>query len=132
MTSEVMMALGDLRFSISTAAYTELERTSDYRHPTVDRIGSKPARQFIGAGDDQIQLSGTIYPAFRPQRQGLAQVSIMRQEAEKGEPLLMVDGRGRVWGEYVILSIRERQTTFFSDGSPRKIDFDMALGAYGG
>ena len=130
--SYVMMALGSYRFSLSTAAYTDLERANEWRWPSIDRIGVAPARQYGGPGEETVSMRGAIYPHFIAQRRGLEQVSRMRAEASKGEPLLMVDGTGRVWGEFVITSLRETQTVFFSDGAPRKIEFDMTLAAYGG
>lgn len=129
MTSSVMLALGEFRFSIDTAAYQNLERSSSYRWDSVDRLGVRPAMQFIGPGEDTVTLDGTIYPSFRG---GLGQVTAMRAEAAKGEPLLLVDGAGRVWGLYVITDIRETQTVFFSNGAPRKIDFNLTLKMYGG
>lgn len=123
-----MMALGDYRFSIDTAAYTQLERSTAWRWAAVERVGARPAQQFIGPGEDTITLDGSIYPYYKG---GLGQVSAMRAAAAKGEPLLMLDGTGRVWGLYCITEVRETQTVFFSGGQPRKIDFTISLTAYG-
>lgn len=128
-TSMVMMALGEFRFSLSTAAYQDLSRTNSWRWPSVDRIGARPAVQFVGPGEDSVSMSGVIYPHFRG---GLGQIEAMRREADKGEPLMLVDGRGQVWGKYVITDIREGQTEHWSNGAPRKQDFDLTLQAYGG
>lgn len=49
-----------------------------------------------------------------------------------GEPHQLVDGTGRVWGDFVIIEIREGQTTFFSNSNPRRIEFDISLQMYGG
>ena len=130
--SSIMMALGAFYFEISTAAYDDLQRRTEYRWPTQDRIGVAPARQWVGKGDDTITLSGKIYPHFVLSRSGNEQVSRMREVASTGQPLRMVDGAGRVWGMYVITSITEGQSTFFSDGRPRCIEFTVELGAYGG
>lgn len=127
--SSVMMALGDYRFCLDAAAYQSLERSTLYRWEAVDRIGVAPGQQFIGPGEDRIDLSGVIYPAFRG---GLGQLDEMRAEAGKGEPLMMVDGMGRVWGDFCITEVRETQTVFFSNGTPRKIEFSLTVVAYGG
>lgn len=129
--STTMMALGPFRFAIDTAAYQRLSRTTEYRWPAQNVIGGKPVKQYVGPGEDRIEMSGTLYPAFRRQRQGLAQLSYMREAAAMGEPHLMVDGNGRVWGLFVIESITEDQAVFFADGTPRRIDFSMSLSAYG-
>jgi phage protein U len=122
-----MMALGGYRFSLSTAAYQDLERTSSWRWPSADRVGARAVPQYVGPGEDTISMRGTIYPHFRG---GLGQLSAMRAEASQGAPLLLVDGSGRVWGKFVITEIREGQTVFFSNGKPRRIDFDISLTMY--
>lgn len=126
--SFVMMALGEYRFSLATAAYQSLDRSSDWRWESVDRIGARPAKQYLGPGEDTVNMRGTIYPHFRG---GLGQVEAMRTEANKGEPYLLVDGTGKVWGNYCITNVSETQETFFSNGIPRKIDFTIALAMYG-
>ncbi|TAN71131.1 MAG: phage tail protein, partial [Magnetospirillum sp.] len=97
--TEVMMALGGYRFSLSTAAYQDLDRTNEYRWAAQERMGRRSARQFTGPGDETIALSGVILPHYRG---GLGQLDAMRAEAGKGKPLMLVDGLGRVWGKYCI------------------------------
>lgn len=126
--STVMMSLGDFRFSLGTAAYQALDRSAAWRWQAVDRINARPMQQFIGRGDETVTMDGTIYPHFRG---GLGQVAAMEAEADKGKPLLMVDGTGKVWGQYVITRIREGQTVFFSNGMPRRIDFTIELSYFG-
>lgn len=132
MSSTVMMALGAFRFGLSTAAYQDFERNNEYRWASIDRVGTRPAKQWIGEGDQTINLRGVIYPGFIAQRNGLGQLPAMREQAGLGLPLLLVSGSGRVFGEHVITSIREGQRTFFSDGTPRSIEFDISMVAYGG
>lgn len=126
--SLVMMALGDFRFGLNTAAYEELERRTNWRWPEVERIGALPALQFTGPGQDTVNLSGVIFPQFRG---GLGQMDTMRAEANKGLPLNMVDGTGRVWGLWCIIDIGETRRVLFSDGTPRQIEFFISLSNYG-
>lgn len=60
----MMMALGMFVFSLSTAAYQELQRQTEWRHVSNTRIGAAPARQFVGRGDDSITLPGVILPEW--------------------------------------------------------------------
>lgn len=128
MSGEVMMALGAYRFSLATAAYATLQRATEYRWASQDRLGRGPARQFVGQGDDTITLAGVIYPHYKG---GLRQVDTMRAEAAKGQPLDLVDGFGRVWGPWVILSVRENQSALLGNGAPLKIEFQVELAAFG-
>lgn len=125
--ADTLLALGDFRFSIDTAAYQEFQRTTEYRWPKQERIGQGPARQFVGLGDDTITLPGVVYPHNRG---GLGQVATMRAMAGQGLPLMLVSGTGEVLGKFVIETVEENASAFFSDGAPRRQAFSLKLGRY--
>jgi phage protein U len=126
--SETLLALGDYRFSIDTAAYQTLKRRQSYRWQSQERLLRSPAQQFVGIGDDTITLAGVIYPHYRG---GLGQLNNLRQQAETGEPLLLVDGLGFVWGRWVIVTIDETQSYLQSNGQALKQTFQLQLSYYG-
>lgn len=126
--TEIMMALGTYRFALPSAAYQQLRRTAEYRWPSQERLGRRPARQFVGPGDERLELEGIIHPHFAG---GLGQLDRMRELAGQGEPQMLSDGRGRVWGLWCIERIEETQTIFDRNGDPFKIEFRLALGRYG-
>lgn len=126
--ADIMMALGDYRFSMDTAAYDRLRRVNAYRWTAQDRMGRRPAMQYAGPGRETVELSGTILPHYRG---GLGQLDAMRDAAGGGEPLMLVDGRGIVWGKYVIEEISEEQSVFLRGGVPRKVGFSLRLSRYG-
>lgn len=126
--SETMMALGTYRFSIDSAAYQELKHSQAYRWQAQERLQRRPAMQFLGAGEESIELTGVIYPHFKG---GLEQLDTMRTDANKGQPLLLVDGLGFVWGQWVITQIDEGQSFFQGNGQPLKQSFQLKLVNYG-
>lgn len=126
MFGQVLMALGSFRFS-APGGMDQAKRSSKWRWPSQERIGAAPALQYTGPGEDKVTLSGTIYPHYTG---GLGQVDAMRAQAGRGSPLPLVDGGGRYWGEYVILSIDETRSSLLSDGSPRKVEFEIELQRY--
>jgi phage protein U len=128
MMSETMMALGAFRFSLDTAAYQDFKRSQTYRWQSQERLLRRPALQFIGLGEETIELNGLIYPHFRG---SLTQVETMRIVASKGSPLVLVDGLGFVWGQWVIKQISEGQTVFQPNGQPLKQTFQLSLSRYG-
>lgn len=128
MSTEMMLALGDYRFSVATAAYQSLKRTTEYRWAAQQRQGRRPAQQFIGVGRDEISLQGMIYPHYSG---GLGQLDTMRAEAGKGLPLMLVDGQGGVHGKWCITRVEEGQKQFFAGGLPRQQTFALALTHYG-
>ena len=123
------MMLGPYPFMLRTAAPQTVARRSDYRWQRQDRIGRKPAHQFLGAGADEITLSGEILPHFAG---GYGQIDAMRLLAGRGKPLLLVSGRGDVLGDWVITGIEEEGSEFLADGTPGVIAFTMTIAEYGG
>jgi phage tail protein len=125
---ETMMALGDFLFSIDTAAYQELKHSQSYRWQSQERLLRRPALQFVGVGVETIELTGVIYPHYRG---GLKQIDTFREAAGNGEPLLLIDGLGFVWGQWVITQIDEGQSLFQANGQPLKQTFQLNLSRYG-
>lgn len=123
----VMMQLGSFQFSIMTAVYQELIRKNEYKWPSQHRFGQRPSRQFVGVGDETMQLPGVIYPEYRG---GFQQIEAMRRIAALGQPLLLVDGLGKLWGRWVIESIDEKQSLFAAFGAPRKQEFTLSLARF--
>ena len=127
MANDTMLALGAFRFSISTAAYQQLERQSSYKWEEVERFGQAPLMQYCGYDSETISLQGTILPEYKG---GLGQMSQMRVQASLGIALPLVTGTGNYYGLWVVESITEAQEVFWSNVQPRKIDFQINLKKY--
>lgn len=123
----IMMQLGPFQFGLSTAAYQELKRSTEYKWAKQERFGQYAARQFTGPGDDSITLTGVIYPEFRG---GTFQLDDMRETAAEGIPQMMVSGRGDIMGLWVIERVEESQTIFADQGVARRQEFSLQLCKY--
>jgi phage protein U len=126
--SDVMMQLGEYQFSMNTSAYESFTRSYGWKWAAQERLGRLPAMQFTGPEAQTIKLAGTILPLFRG---GMKQIDAMVAQANKGNPLMLVDGRGYVHGLWCISAIEEGQSWFAANGAPRKMDFDITLVQYG-
>ncbi|WP_226475165.1 phage tail protein [Pseudomonas sp. MWU16-30323] len=120
----MMLALGMFVFSLTTAAYQELQRQTNWRHASNSRIGAAPARQFLGRGEDTITLPGILLPELAGTTLSLDTLRLM---ANTGTAWPMVEGSGRIYGLWVIESLSETKTFFFRDGTPRRIEFNLSL-----
>ena len=120
----VMLSLGSFQFSLNTAAYQELTRSTAYRWPAQERFGQHAARQFTGPGEDTITLTGVIYPEWRGSRDELDN---LRSLAADGNPLLLVSGTGDILGRWIIEKIDEQQSIFADSGVARKQGFTVSL-----
>lgn len=120
----MMMTLGMFVFGMQTLAYQEFQRETAWRHSSTARIGARPARQFIGPGDDLITLPGVLLPELVGKTLSLDALRIM---ADTGKAWPLIEGTGRIYGIYVIESMSETKTLFFKDGAARRIEFSLKL-----
>lgn len=120
----MLLALGLFAFSIDTLAFDEIVRRADWRHATTTRIGARDATQFTGPGTETIALPGSVYLEIAD---GRVSIDELRRMADTGDAWSLVDGRGYVYGSYVITGIDDRGKVFFPDGTPRQIDFAIDL-----
>jgi phage protein U len=120
----MMLALGFFVFMRQTLPFQGMQREAEYRWPSNSRVGKRDAFQFLGVGEEKITLNGTLYPEITG---GTLTLTALRLMAEQGKAWPLIAGTGMIYGMYVINSINETGAEFFSDGSPRKIDFTLAL-----
>lgn len=120
----MLMSLDQFVFGISTLAYAELQRQTQWKHRSSSRVGARDARQFGGPGDDTITLTGTLVPELTGK---LVSLDELRAMGNAGEAYAMVDGAGNVYGAFVIESMGETKSLFYEDGTPRRVEFNISL-----
>jgi phage protein U len=120
----MMMALGMFIFSLPTLAYQELQRQTNWKHPSTPRVGTRDAHQYTGPGDDTITLSGWIAPELTGTAFSLDALRLM---ADTGKAWILIQGTGRIYGTWIITDMTEEKTILDHDGSPRKIEFSINL-----
>lgn len=120
----MMMSLGLFVFGMHTVAYQELQRQTNWRHPSTSRVGTNPARQFLGRGDDTITLPGVLVSGLTGTQISL---DVLREMADTGKAWVLIEGTGRIYGIFVIEAISETRSYFFKDGAARRIEFSLTL-----
>lgn len=120
----MLMTLGLFVFGLDTLAFDTLRRQTAWRHPSNSRVGARPARQYIGPGDDTITLSGVLAPEFKGTARSLDD---LRKMADSGKAWALVSGAGDVFGAWVIENMSETGTYFIAQGRPRRIEFELQL-----
>jgi len=120
----MMMAYGLFVFRLETAPYQSLQRQMQWRHPAQGRVGLRPARQYLGPGDDQITLAGTLLPQLTG---GQLSIEALRALGDGGRAWPLIEGTGYNYGAYVVTGLSEDKSTFFHDGAASRIDFELTL-----
>lgn len=119
-----MMILGMFVFGLSTLAYQELQRQTDWKHPSNAVVGARDASQFTGKGEDTITLSGWVAPELTG---SLYSLDALRLMADTGKAWILIQGTGRILGNFVITSIKEGKTYLTKNGEPARVDFTITL-----
>ncbi|MGE9627279.1 phage tail protein, partial [Escherichia coli] len=92
------------------------------RHVKNERINRSASWQYIGAGDDQITLSGVLYPEITG---GEVSLSLLTTQAYTGRPWPLIDGVGQIYGMYVITAVRTTRSELDRHGKAKKIEFTV-------
>lgn len=121
---KMLMAFGLFIFGMKTAPYQQLQRQVTWRHPANSRVGARPARQFVGRGDETITLSGVLYPEITGGKISLAALEAM---ADEGMAWPLIEGTGWFYGWFVAEELATTASAFFADGAARKIEFSLKL-----
>jgi len=126
--AQPLFQLGSFQFDLPNGVPQTLERSADYRWEEQGRILREPAYQFVGPGHQEITLDGVLYPGFSGKG---STMETLRTLAAKGEPQMLTDGIGRVYGKWAITSLREGLAVFAPGGGARQITFSVRLARYG-
>jgi phage protein U len=120
--------LGDFQFDLPNGAPQTLDWDASYRWEEQGRLLRDPAQQFVGPGSQTITLDGVLFPGFSGRQSTMEQ---LRGIAREGEPLMLTDGMGKVYGKWAIKSLREGKGVFMDNGAARQIQFSVQLVFYG-
>lgn len=127
--ASVLMSLGGFKFSITTAAYSQLVKKWEWRWAQQALIGRTDALQCVGKASDSVSLTGEVAPSLLSV--GTKQIQTLADLGNEMEPKLMVSGEGDVLGYWVIKSLQETGTRFIRGGLPRIQTYQMELLFYG-
>ena len=135
MKSQVLLKLGPLAFRAQTAAFAEIQRSTEWAWEDQTRIGGTPALQYTGKGTQTITLPCVIYPAATDGHGAtpggcVDALNNLHFAGDAATPLLLVDGHGTNHGMWVIKSISETYSSLLADGAPRKVEFTLTLAKY--
>lgn len=120
----MMLTLGLFVFQLQTLPYQTMQRNIDYRWPSNSRVGLRPALQFLGVEEEKITLSGVLLPEITG---GKVSLQLLDAMAAEGRAWPLLEGTGTIYGMFVVNSVSETRTEFFSVGSARRIEFSLTL-----
>lgn len=121
----MLASLGLFVFEPFKVAFDELQQKINYRYGTGNAVGVRPRMQYIGPDNDTISFSGVVYPELAGSN--VASIDELIAMGKTGKTYALMDGTGRFYGMFYIESINRNQSHLLTNGSPRKIGFDITL-----
>lgn len=121
----MLASLGLFVFEPFKVAFDELQQKINYRYGTGNAVGVRPRMQYIGPDNDTISFSGVVYPELAGSN--VASIDELIVMGNTGKTYALLDGTGRFYGMFYIESINRNQSHLLTNGSPRKIGFDITL-----
>ena len=118
----MMMIYGMFVFELRTLPHQQIQQSKTWRHVKNERINRSAAWQYIGAGDDQITLSGLLYPEITG---GEVSLTLLNTQAYTGCPWPLIDGTGQIYGMYVITGLQTTRSELDRYGKAKKIEFSI-------
>jgi uncharacterized protein len=119
-----LMTLGMFVFGMDTIAYQDLQRRMSWRHEESERFGVRSASQYVGPGEDSITIAGLVVPELAGR---YSAIDTLIEMADTGDHWSLMDGTGRVLGDFRIEGIDQAHRSVMAGGVPRAIDFSMEL-----
>jgi phage protein U len=112
----MMMVFGMFVFMLRTTPYQQLQHSQEWRHVKNERVNQSAGWQYIGAGDDNITLSGVLYPEITG---GNLSLSALETIGYAGRPWPLIEGTGRIYGMYVLTRLERGKSEFDRFGNPK-------------
>jgi len=119
-----LMSWGLFVFGIDTLAYDEYQRRRSWRHEESPRFLARPASQYVGPGDDDVTLLGSVIPEVAG---SFGSLDTLAEMADTGDPQPLVDGHGKLWGIYKLVALDQSGKNIIAGGIARRIDFAIDL-----
>lgn len=120
----MMMILGMFIFKRRTLPFQTMTQESTYRWAAGSRIGTRPAQQFLGVGEENITLQGELRPEITG---GAPALAALMDIAEAGQAWPLLNGEGFLYGMFVIENINGVHADLLENGTARKINFTLKL-----
>lgn len=120
----MLAALGKFIFRLQSAPFQELQQQIAWRHPSNSRVLARPAHQFIGPDEETVTLAGLLLPELTG---GWSNIEELKAMGNTGQSYPLIAGDGTIQGMFIIESLNTTRSTFFADGTARKIDFTLNL-----
>lgn len=129
MPGPVIATLGPYAFEAHGFGLTDVGRSLKTPWTRVPVAGGLDRLQWMGGESDEVTIRGVLFPHIFG---GLASLAGIRDAAENGQPLPLVNLGGQIFGLHVVEAIDEDRGFHDRDGLPMRDAYTLNLKRYPG
>lgn len=123
-----LLIWGNYAFEVGAASYEELSHKFIGRWSKPPVFGRRPPGQYLGPGEEEITLRGTIFPV--DMGAGVfAQIIAMQSDAGNGVSDMLFSGGGDAMGMFRLDELSYRASNHLRDGTPQKVEYTLRFTA---
>jgi phage protein U len=110
-----LMSWGLFVFGMDTVPYNDFERTISWRFADQERFMARSVGQFTGPGETPVTINGKVIPELGNK---YASIDTMIAMADTGASYPLMNGMGRVFGQFRMEKLREIYRDIMAGGIP--------------
>ncbi len=129
MSGPVVAALGPFAFQAHGFGLTDISRNTSTKWANVAVSGGMDRLQWTGGDNDEVTISGVLFPH---EFGGMGALSGIRAAAEAGQPLMLVNLAGQIFGLHVVESISEDRSLLDRNGLPMRNAYKLSMKRFQG
>lgn len=127
---------GPIQFEIFPVSVNEVNHTTGTDWARKEIAGAPMYREWVGEGDEEIQLRGRLYPHFYAQHAkmrnqqssgGVRELELMDNMRRLGQAHVLMRGDGWHFGWFVIERLSRAHTFLARDGIGQQINFEAGF-----
>ncbi len=120
----IVLAWGAVLFTPTKAGFNELQHKMNFGWHKQELMNKSPLYQATKAIDYDISITGVFYTKVIGHDQML---NILKKQGESQKPYFMADGRGRVYGKFILQDMEATDSYHLASGMPQKQEYSLNL-----
>ncbi len=121
----MLMALGQgFIFEVGNTIYQTIKEDAEGRYAEINPVQGSTRHQALGRGVETQNLEGVFYPLAHG---GLAKLYAFKALVGTPIPLMMADGNGFIFGQWLVQSCSITKTHMTRGNIAQKVEFEVGL-----
>ncbi len=120
----IILAWGAVLFTPNKQGFEDLSHKMSFGWQKQELMNQSPLYQATQGLDYEVTIKGKIYALKAGHTQ---MINILRMQGQSQKPFFMADGRGRIFGKFILLSLDGKESYHLKNGMPLKQEYNLTF-----